>query len=51
MVCFDLIFGHQTIPTVALAAAVSLKNFIRENWVCVLNSFFSNGEYPNLSHT
>ncbi|EJW87827.1 hypothetical protein WUBG_01263 [Wuchereria bancrofti] len=32
MVCFELIFGQQTLPAIALASAVSLKNFVRENW-------------------
>lgn len=32
MVCFELIFSQQTLPAVALASAVSLKNFVKENW-------------------
>ncbi|CAG9533563.1 unnamed protein product [Cercopithifilaria johnstoni] len=32
MVCLDLIFDQQMIPAVVLASAVSLKNFVRENW-------------------
>ncbi|VDO30255.1 unnamed protein product [Onchocerca flexuosa] len=32
MVCFDLIFDQQMLPAVALASAVSLKNFVKENW-------------------
>ncbi|KAL3998143.1 Cse1 family protein [Acanthocheilonema viteae] len=32
MVCFELIFDQQMLPAVVLASAVSLKNFVRENW-------------------
>uniref|UniRef100_A0A915PJA9 Exportin-2 n=1 Tax=Setaria digitata TaxID=48799 RepID=A0A915PJA9_9BILA len=32
MVCFDLIFDQQMLPAVVLASAVSLKNFVKENW-------------------
>lgn len=43
MVCFDLILDQQMLPAVALASAVSLKNFVRENWVCTSDSFFLTG--------